>query len=111
MRLHGELVHPECRPEPDVDDRLVLAAADLEPADVDADRETQRALGPDVRGREPEGPAPPRPAYDLTADRVGTTQKPRRCRQIAALERRADLRGRDRDSVDHERRHDVRVKS
>ena len=57
MSLHGELVLAEGRPEPDVDDGLMLASRCGQPADVDADRKPEGPIRLDVGGRKAEGSA------------------------------------------------------
>src|SRR6266852_5356922 len=92
MSLYRKLSLSERRPEPDVDDGLVLTGRDREPADVDPNRKPQGTVGLDVGRGKAEGSATPGSADHLTPDRIGTTEEPCCARKVSPLERRPDLR-------------------
>src|SRR5262249_13033271 len=91
MSFDSDLGLAERRPEADVHDCLMLMGAERQPADVDPHRKPQRPLRLDVGRGEPEGSAPAGPADHGAPDRIGAAQERGRGREIASLQRRADL--------------------
>src|SRR5438094_1229407 len=111
MSLDRQLVLAERRTDAYVHDRLISDGAHADLADVDTDRQPQRALGFDVGCGESQGPSAAGAPHHLSANRVRTAQEPGGRREVTALERSADLRRRDGDAVHRERGDDVRLEA
>src|SRR5262245_46412232 len=106
MHLDGQNAVAERRADPDVGDGPIRGVAEISPARIDARRDQERLVRPEIGGRKAQGPPAPYPWANLTRNGVVPPEEAGSSSDVSLSQGRPHRGRRHRDTIDVEGRDD-----